>query len=64
MRVVKKIETRPYSFIKDVDKMRDFLKLDKWKFLKLYSYLVEEEYDATVWEYVKRTRNAYRRNFL
>ena len=55
---------RPYTFIKDIEKMRDFLKLDKWKFLKSYSYLVEEEYDATVWEYVKRTRIAYKRQFL
>jgi len=55
---------RPYTFIEDMEKMKDFLKLNKWDFLKSYSYLVEEEYDATVWEYVKRTRIAYRRKFF
>lgn len=55
---------RPYSFIKDVEKMKDFLELNKWDFLKSYSYLIEEEYDATVWEYIKRTRNIYKRQAL
>ena len=40
--------------------MKDFLKLNKEDFLKSYSYLLEEEYDATVWEYIKRTRNNYK----
>ena len=35
---------RPYTFIEDIEKMRDFLKLNKWEFLKSYSYLLEEEY--------------------
>lgn|GEM_PF-3173396 len=51
---------KPYTFIEDKEKMKDFLKLNKWDFLKSYSYLYEEEYDATVWEYIKRTRNAYK----
>ena len=55
---------RPYTFIEDMEKMKDFLKLNKWDFLKLYSYLVEEEYDATVWEYIKRTRVAYRLHYM
>ena len=52
---------RPYTFIKDKEKMKDFLKLNKWDFLNLYSYLYEEEYDATAWEYIKCTRNDYQR---
>lgn len=58
------ITCRPYSFIEDMEKMKDFLKLSKEDFLKSYSYLYEEEYDATVWEYIKRTRNAYKRQIL
>ena len=58
------ITYRPYTFIEDTEKMKDFLKLNKEDFLKSYSYLLEEEYDATVWEYIKRTRNAYKRQIL
>ncbi len=57
-------QVRPYTFIKDKEKMKDFLKLNKEDFLKSYSYLYEEEYDATVWEYIKYTRNAYKRQIL
>ena len=57
-------QVRPYTFIEDTEKMKDFLKLNKEDFLKSYSYLLEEEYDATVWEYIKRTRNAYKRQIL
>ena len=57
-------QVRPYTFIKDKEKMKDFLKLNKEDFLKSYSYLLAEEYDATVWEYIKRTRNAYKRQIL
>lgn len=55
---------RHYTFIEDKEKMKDFLKLNKEDFLKSYSYLLEEEYDATVWEYIKRTRNSYKRQIL
>ncbi len=58
------IACRSYTFIEDMEKMKDFLKLSKEEFLKSYSYLYEEEYDATVWEYIKRTRNAYKRQIL
>ena len=34
-------------FITDVAKMADFLSLSKKSFLKTYSYLTEDEYDAT-----------------
>lgn len=57
-------QVRPYTFIKDKEKMKDFLKLNKEDFLKSYSYLYEEEYYATVWEYIKYTRNAYKRQIL
>lgn len=36
------------SFIDDKEKMRDFKKLTKEEFLFSYSYLTEEEYDATM----------------
>lgn len=55
---------RPYNFIEDIEKMKDFLKLNKWEFLKSYSYLLEEEYDATAWEYIKRTRKDYQKQIL
>ena len=55
---------RAYSFIDDIEKMRDFLTLSKCDFLNSYSYLLEEEYDATVWEYIKRTRNGYQKQIL
>lgn len=35
------------SFSDDEDKMKDFWNLSKENFLKSYSYLTEEEYDAT-----------------
>ena len=35
------------SFSDDEEKMRDFWCLSKKNFLKSYSYLTEEEYDAT-----------------
>jgi hypothetical protein len=65
MKEAKKMkQVRPYTYIKDKEKMKDFLKLNKEDFLKSYSYLYEEEYDATVWEYIKHTRNAYKRQIL
>lgn len=36
------------SFVDDEEKMRDFFKLSREEFLKSYSYLTEEEYDATL----------------
>ena len=39
-------------FVDDGEKMRDFFDLTKEEFLESYSYLTEEEYDATA-EYVK-----------
>ena len=39
-------------FVNDGEKMRDFFDLTKEEFLESYSYLTEEEYDATA-EYVK-----------
>ena len=38
------------SFTDDIDKMRDFDSLSKDEFLSSYSYLTEEEYDATAKE--------------
>lgn len=35
------------NFISDDEKMRDFIALSKDDFLAFYSYLTEEEYDAT-----------------
>ena len=42
-----------HTFIDDKEKMLDFFQLSKEEFLKSYSYLTEEEYNATareVWE--------------
>lgn len=39
-----------HAFTDDIDKMRDFDKLSKEEFLSSYSYLNEEEYDATAAE--------------
>ena len=36
------------TFIDDKEKMRDFYELTKEEFLASYSYLTEEEYDATM----------------
>lgn len=35
------------NFISDDEKMLDFINLSKDEFLQSYSYLTEEEYDAT-----------------
>lgn len=47
---MKNIKITP--FINDGEKMRDFFTLTKEEFLDSYSYLTEEEYDATA-KYVK-----------
>lgn len=39
--------TAPSNFLDDGDKLVDFFKLTKEEFLKSYSYLTEEEYEAT-----------------
>ena len=48
--IMKNIKITP--FVNDGEKMRDFFDLTKEEFLESYSYLTEEEYDATA-EYVK-----------
>lgn len=45
--------TKITPFVDDGEKMRDFFELTKEEFLESYSYLTEEEYDATD-VYVKR----------
>lgn len=42
-----KPQTQPHDFCDDAEKMADFKTLSKEEFLKSYSYLTEEEYDAT-----------------
>ncbi len=39
------------SFVTDYEKMRDFRELSKDEFLESFSYLTEEEYEATAVEY-------------
>ena len=46
-------------FLDDVEKMRDFKELTKEEFLASYSYLTEEEYDATVREVARRIADFY-----
>ena len=46
------------SFIDDEEKMKDFPKLSKEEFLSSYSYLSEEEYDATVKDYNELNQSA------
>jgi len=45
-----------HDFLDDEEKMADFRKLSKEEFLKMYSYLSEEEYDATVKALAERRR--------
>ena len=42
-----------HSFIDDKEKMSDFCRLSEEEFLKSYSYLTEDEYNATVNELLK-----------
>lgn len=46
---------KAHGFLDDKEKMADFFMLTKNEFLKSYSYLTEEEYDATV-EDVKKVK--------
>lgn len=46
------------SFIGDEEKMKDFPKLSKEDFLSSYSYLSEEEYEATVYDFNKLNQSA------
>lgn len=41
------------NFIDDEEKMNDFIFMTKEEFLKSYSYLSENEYDKTLYEFVK-----------
>ena len=45
---MQKINKNELSFADDVEKMRDFKELTKEEFLESYSYLTEEEYNATL----------------
>ena len=47
--VIEHIKTviKKNTFINDIEKMIDFFSISKTEFLKSYSYLTEEEYDAT-----------------
>lgn len=47
------------NFIDDEEKYVDFLTLDKEEFLKMYSYLTEEEYNNSVIDYVNDTLERY-----
>jgi hypothetical protein len=46
------------SFIDDEEKMLDFFTITKREFLKYYSYLTEEEYDATLQDVLSRQGNS------
>lgn len=58
-----RLTAQAHSFFDDKEKMLDFFQLSKAEFLKSYSYLTEEEYNATahdVWERAyKLLRGAY-----
>lgn len=45
---IKQNKDEELSFVDDKEKMRDFKELTKEEFLFSYSYLTEEEYDATM----------------
>lgn len=47
------------SFIDDEEKYIDFLTLDKDEFLKMYSYVTEEEYNNTMISWVNDTLELY-----
>lgn len=47
-------------FLSDEDKMRDFKELTKEEFLQSYSYLTEEEYDATAKEVAQKIADFYK----
>lgn len=51
------------SFIDDEEKMADFKVLSKDEFLFSYSYLTEEEYDATFKE-VTECQTEYQENLI
>lgn len=55
LRVMSMNKNKVHSFLDDTEKMMDFYMLTKNEFLKSYSYLTEEEYDATV-EDVKKVK--------
>ena len=47
------------SFIDDGEKYIDFLNLSKEEFLKMYSYVTEEEYNNTMIDWVDDTLELY-----
>lgn len=51
-----------HDFLDDEEKMADFRKLSKEEFLKMYSYLSEEEYDATVKALAERRGGTHRKD--
>lgn len=50
----KSTSAKVFPFVDDSEKMRDFYELSKIDFLNSYSYLSEEEYDATFYEVLKQ----------
>ena len=50
------------SFIGDAEKMRDFFFLSKADFLRSYSYVDEDEYDATTeyFEWLRSDKRSYK----
>lgn len=51
------------DFIDDKDKMQDYFELTKDEFLKSYSYLTEDDYDATT-KALEKSNNVSRLNIL
>lgn len=47
------------NFIDDKEKMKDLFKLSKNDFLKMYSYLTEEEYENTIDKLWEELGNVY-----
>ena len=48
-------ENNKKSFINDQEKMVDFFTVPKDQFLKFYSYILEDEYEATKKEVLKKS---------
>lgn len=52
------------SFINDIEKMGDFPIMTKARFLESYSYLTEDEYDATMVDYIHRDLHWFLQGFV
>lgn len=58
------INCEPHSFIDDKEKMVDFSMVARDRFLRLYPYISEKDYDETIRDMIKRTNLDNKKDYI